>query len=220
MDRCRYLCSMNEIFEKEDKTATPSRINILRYLNSIFGHWNRLSFRNNIFFTLTHSLSFLFFLLSREWISKEYRNDGTRLRNKRILFSYIGVYFIYDKKPHLCFEGRVLHAHVLNSQQLSHSSSGLSARNHLAPAASPHIRDSRDFSISPSHDFAPRDSDPLQFIESCDAREMLSRSCIIIILFVLLDRGIEKEKMELKNGIELPSDDYRPRRKMEDWRRG
>lgn len=41
-------------------------------------------------------------------------------------------------------------------------------------------------------------------------REMLSRSCIIIILFVLLDRGIEKEKMELKNGIELPSDDYRP----------
>lgn len=38
MDRCRYLCCMNEIFEKEDKTATPSCINILRYLNSIFGH--------------------------------------------------------------------------------------------------------------------------------------------------------------------------------------
>lgn len=75
MDCCRYLCCMNEIFEKEDKTATPSRINILRYLNSIFGYWNRLSFRNNIFFTLTHfpSVPFFFFFYR---VGEYRRNTG------------------------------------------------------------------------------------------------------------------------------------------------
>ena len=91
----------------------------------------------------------------------------------------------------------MLHAHVLNSQQLSHSSSGLSARNHLAPAASPHIRDSRDFSISPSHDFAPRDSDPLQFIESCSTRDAFTLVYNNNIICIVGSRNRERE-----NGIE------------------
>lgn len=116
---------------------------------------------------------------------------GLRVTREFYIYFRIGIYFIYDKKPHLCFEGA--RAQPQFPAFIHPRGYPLEITSHLPPLLVSEIQ-TRDLRVifQYRHDFAPR--------EIFHARVYI----YILILFVLLEKNgkRKRKKMELKNRIE------------------
>lgn len=124
---------------------------------------------------------------------------GLRVTREFYIYFRIGIYFIYDKKPHLCFEGT--RAQPQFPAFIHPRGYPLEITSHLLPLLVSEIQ-TRDLRVifQYRHDFAPR--------EIFHARVYIYINIIRIV-------GEEWKKKKKKNGVEKSnrSDDYRPRRK-------
>lgn len=120
---------------------------------------------------------------------------GLRVTREFYIYFRIGIYFIYDKKPHLCFEGA--RAQPQFPAAFIHPRSyPLEITSHLPPLLVSEIQ-TRDLRVifQYRHDFAPR--------EIFHARVYIYIIYILILFVVLEKNGKRKrKKMELKNRIE------------------
>lgn len=116
---------------------------------------------------------------------------GLRVTREFYIYFRIGIYFIYDKKPHLCFEGA--RAQPQFPAFIHPRGYPLEITSHLPPLLVSEIQ-TRDLHVifQYRHDFAPR--------EIFHARVYI----YILILFVVLEKNgkRKRKKMELKNRIE------------------
>lgn len=115
---------------------------------------------------------------------------GLRVTREFYIYFRIGIYFIYDKKPHLCFEGA--RAQPQFPAFIHPRGYPLEITSHLPPLLVSEIQ-TRDLRVifQYRHDFAPR--------EIFHARVYIY---INIIRIVGEEWKKKKKKMELKNRIE------------------
>lgn len=119
---------------------------------------------------------------------------GLRVTREFYIYFRIGIYFIYDKKPHLCFEGA--RAQLQFPAFIHPRGYPLEITSHLPPLLVSEIQ-TRDLRVifQYRHDFAPR--------EIFHARVYIYIIYILILFVVLEKNGKRKrKKMELKNRIE------------------
>lgn len=124
---------------------------------------------------------------------------GLRVTREFYIYFRIGIYFIYDKKPHLCFEGA--RAQPQFPAFIHPRGYPLEITSHLPPLLVSEIQ-TRDLRVifQYRHDFAPR--------EIFHARVYI----YILILFVLLEKNGKRKrkkwswKIESKRRLSTPEE--------------
>lgn len=117
---------------------------------------------------------------------------GLRVTREFYIYFRIGIYFIYDKKPHLCFEGA--RAQPQFPAFIHARGYPLEITSHLPPFLVSEIQ-TRDLRVifQYRHDFAPRE---------------IFHARVYIYIYINIIRIVgeewkkKKKKMELKNRIE------------------